>query len=48
LEDEVTAGQREIAQLKARLQMGLEQYKEKVVECLKLQDSCQKANKSGM
>jgi hypothetical protein len=42
LEEEVAAGQNEIRELKERLQMGLEQYKEKVIECLKLQESCQK------
>jgi hypothetical protein len=45
LEEELTAGQNEIRELKERLHMGLEQYKEKVIECLKLQESCEKRKK---
>jgi hypothetical protein len=45
LEEQVTCGQSEIKELKERLCMGMEQYKEKVVECLKLQESCQKRKK---
>lgn len=45
LEEQVTCGQSEIKELKERLCMGMEQYKEKVIECLKLQESCQKRKK---